>query len=114
VLLAEGLLIADRVARFAQLRRARCPLRGPAYLIQLPKILFFSHPRKNDPDIHVPVAFQWFKWGKLSDKFHLNLRGFGNLLARCNSAVFRQKEPYLGVFSPRTEKGDNPGISGIG
>ena len=52
-------------------------------------------------------------WDKPGGKNDLDLKGFPGLLERCKSALFWQTEPYMGVFSTRTEKADFTGFFGI-
>jgi len=53
-------------------------------------------------------------WGKIGGKNRHDLRAFGGVYTRCNSALFWQTGQLWGRFSTGTEKEDNPRFSGIG
>jgi len=71
-------LIAARVARFAQLRRARpCSATGSSYSKLKP--CFSDIPGKNDPHIGIPAGFPGSGWGKIGGENSIDLRPFGGL-----------------------------------
>jgi hypothetical protein len=62
----------------------------------------------------VPVVVLGPGWGKISGKNWHDLRAFGGVYTRCNSAVFWQTGRLWGIFSTGTKKEDNAGFSGSG
>jgi hypothetical protein len=71
-------LIAARVARFAQLRRAR-PRSATGSPYSRLKSCFLAIPGKKEPHIRILAAFSGSGGGKLSGKNSLDLMAFGRL-----------------------------------
>ena len=76
--------------------------------------LFETSVRENDLHNRVPVAFPGPVWGKIGGKNRDDIRAFGGVYTRYDSAVFWQTGQLWGIFSTRMGKNGFTGFPGIG